>query len=146
MIQFTIEPFVGPLPLRFGMTPEQVEGILGPPDSIRTSYFGTRIEQRPHFGLGFSKDDATLDEAVFAPGATVLFKGHDLFAEPDLVSTLRRYDSETYLWVGSVVYFHLGILISGYHDSDESQKAIAVVCKGYWDEYAAKFIPYDMRT
>lgn len=41
-----------------------------------------------------------------------------------------------------VLFHRLGIRFTGFHDNDESQKAIGVVRKGYWDEYVKDFVQY----
>src|SRR5438874_1892955 len=123
MITFTIEPLVGPSPLRFGMTPAQVEVILGPPDKVFPSHSGNRTEIRKNVNLGYSASEARLVEAVFTPGSTVQYRGKDLFLESDLIGFLRESDPAPQLCVGFVVFLKLGTRLSGFHDNDESQKA-----------------------
>lgn len=143
MTSFAIEPDVGPLPLRFGMTPFEVEQIVGKPLQVLNSYFGDRGEARAGFQLGFSQPDQHLDEAVFTPDISISLYGHDLFHERDLIATLRQFDPHAYLFVGFVVFPGLGIRLSGFHDGDEPQKAIAVVRFGHWDKNADLFVPFE---
>jgi len=142
MIAFTIEPYVGALPIRFGMNPAEVSQIIGPPSEVSTGPFGNRCEQRECLALGYSTPDGTFMEAVFAPGAKVLYHGHDLFEHPDPIQLLRQFDPAPQLWVGFVIFQRLGVRLSGFHDNDESQKAIAVVKEGYWDQYTEDFVPF----
>ena len=86
--------------------------------------------------------DSTLAEAVFSRGAKLTFRGNDLFSIPDPIAFLRQFDPEPKIWVGFVIFVKLGIRISGFHDDNESQKAIAIVRKGYWDEFIDDFEPY----
>jgi len=142
MLDFTIEPNIGPLPLRFGMRPTEVERLLGEPTTVLASHFGDRIEERPHVSVAFSKDQGNLDEAVFTSGVKLLFHGRDLFAEPNLIATLRHYDPQPFLFVGFIFFNKLGVRLSGFLPDDDSEKAIAVVPKGHWREYADDFVPF----
>jgi hypothetical protein len=60
MMSFSIEPCVGALPTHFGMTPGDIEPLLGPPMDVVADSFGNKCEPREHFWLGFSADDNTL--------------------------------------------------------------------------------------
>ena len=73
MTTFKIEPFVGPLPLLFGMTATEVEEILGPPSAVRNTHYGTRAETRNNIKLGYDSKTEKLTEAIFTPGAILLF-------------------------------------------------------------------------
>jgi hypothetical protein len=143
MIAFTIEPNIGPLPLRFGMTPKDVEAILGAPDEVSSSHFGSRAEQRKNLSLGYSKKDEKLIQAVFSPGSKVMFQGKDLFRQRDPIALLRKIDSSPQLCVGFVVFPKLGIRFSGFHDDDDDQKAIGVTNSSYWDKFADDFEPFE---
>src|SRR5271156_2531399 len=91
MHSFTFDPHVGPLPLRFGMTPAQVEHILGPPDRVYTDYFGDRDERRQSANIGYAAD-GRLQGVVFTPGVELKLFGHDLLSEIDPIAFLRQYD------------------------------------------------------
>jgi hypothetical protein len=123
------------------MSPSDVERVLGAPNSVLPSHFGDRIEQRPHLSLAFSKDQEALDEAVFTRGVNLLFHGRNLFAEPDLVATLRHSDPQPYLFVGFIIFNGIGVRLSGFLPDDESEQAIGLVRTGHWREYANEFVP-----
>lgn len=142
MTTFTIESYIGAIPLRFGMSPNEVEAILGPSVEELPNAFGNRSELREGLTLGYDSKDNTLVEAVFSPGAQVLFQGRELFSVEDPIEFLRQFDPAPQLWVGFIIFVNLGIRLSGFHDDDESQKAIGVVKKGYWDEYIEDFEPF----
>jgi hypothetical protein len=142
--KFTIEPYVGAIPIRFGMKPDEVEAQIGPPISILPSHFGNRIEERANVNVGYSVADDTLCEAVFSPGSILFFQGIDLFSDPDPILLLLRFDPSPYEWVGMIHFLKLGIRFSGYHDHDEAQKAIGIVREGYWDEFVDDFVPYSV--
>lgn len=141
-MKFTIEPFVGPLPLRFGMSAEEVRAILGPPVIAFPDHFGNPTENRENVNVGYSAADGALVEVVFTPGTTLLYQGQNLFLIPDPIGLLRQADSNPQLWVGDLIFLKLGLGMSGFHDHDESQKAISLVRRGHWDEYKNQFEPY----
>lgn len=143
MTEFTIEPYFGALPLIFGMSPDHVCELLGSPSRRRICFDGSPGENREHIAIGYCKNGTGLEEVVFAPGAQISFRGQRLFECEDAIAFLRTFDPTPYLWVGFVIFAELGIRLSGFHDKDESQLAIGVVRRGYWDEYREDFVPYD---
>jgi hypothetical protein len=143
MHTFVIEPYIGALPLRFGMSPKQVEAFLGQPDEVFHSFTGNLGERRLNVNLSYH-DDRQLVEAVFAPGTEVLFENQDLFKEPDSIEFLRGFD-QPYKAVGFIFFPELGIRLSGFLPNDEEAKAISVIRKGQWDEFRDSFVPYKSR-
>jgi len=144
MISLTAEPYVGALPVRFGMSPAEVAAVIGPPASVIPGVFDTTAELRPNIVIGYTEANQVY-EVNCHPGATLLLMNHDLFSDRDPISFLRKLDPDPYLWVGLVVFQKLGILVSGFHDGDDSQKSIAMVRKGYWDEYIDDFVRFEER-
>ena len=142
MTKLVIDPYVGVLPLKFGMKPKETIKLLGKPTHVDTNHYGNRIQNHPLISLGFSEHEE-LDEVVVSPGCELVFRDKDLFRVRDPIKYLRKFDSKPYLWVGFVVFYEIGIRVSGFHDKDESQKAIGVISKGLWDEYKDDFERYD---
>lgn len=142
MTKFEVAPFIGPLPLRFGMSPGDVASILGPPKASSIDFLGDREEERDGLNLGYARGTDQLQEVVFSPGTTLVFQGMELLTSPDPIAWLRRFDPKPQLWVGLVVFPALGIRVSGYHDDDDSQKAIGVARRGSWDAYQDDFEPF----
>jgi hypothetical protein len=44
--------------------------------------------------------------------------------------------------VGYIIFYKLGIAVTGFHDNDESQKAITIFEEGYWDDSKETAIMY----
>jgi hypothetical protein len=141
---FTFEPFVGPLPLRFGMSPEEVASVVGAPSRVFPDFFKNRTETRPGLSLGYDATSGRLVEAVF-PSVGLHFHGVDLFVVDDAIAFLRQFDPAPQIAVGMVFFVDLGLRLSGFHDNDESQRAIGVVATGHWEELARKFVPFETR-
>ena len=142
MNTFTFDPFVGPSPLRFGMTPEEVAALVGNPTRVFPDPFGNRSESRSGCSLGYDANSGLLTEAVFSKGE-LLFHGVNLFAIADVIDFLRKYDASPQTAVGMIFFVKLGLRLSGFHDGDESQKAIGVTTSGHWDEFVEDFIPFE---
>jgi hypothetical protein len=141
---FTIEPYVGALPLRFGMKPDEVASHLGPPDDTHEyPQYESFHEHRGGTKLGYLLSERKLTDIVFTEfGHAVVFNGHALFDQVDLLSMLRQYDPQPYKLVGFIFFTKLGMRLSGF-DTDNEEKAIAIVSEGGFDEYFHEFEPYD---
>lgn len=138
---FTVEPFVGPLPLRFGMTPKKVATIVGVPDRVFTDPVNGRSEWRTGLSLGYDAKTGQLNEVVLSQGE-LYFQGVNLFAVADPIGFLRKHDSPQ-LAVGMIFFVNLGLRLSGLHDRDDRQRAIGLATKGHWDELADDFEPFE---
>src|SRR4051794_26118930 len=126
MILFYVEPFVGPLPLRFGMKEAEVAKLLGPPIRRDVGGLGGIDESRPNLSIGYSDPEKELYGATFSPGIKLFFHGEDLLSHKDPIEFLQKFAS-AFQAVGMVFFPELGIRLSGFHDGDDSQKAIEVV-------------------
>jgi hypothetical protein len=138
---FTIEPFVGPLPLRFGMSPEEVASLLGAPGLVFRNGNKDRCEKRPGYVLGYDVDSGKLNETVHTSGE-LFFQGTNLFAVDDLIGFLRQFDPAPQAAVGSVVFMNLGLYLSGFDVGDADVRSIAVTVKGRFDQYLKYFVPF----
>jgi hypothetical protein len=142
MKPFTLLPYVGADPISFDMTPEDISKLLGTPSRIVTNFLGEQDEERGKISIRYSKLDGKVVEVAFLPGTTLLFQGHSLFEEKDLVDFLMKHDMHPVEFLGFLVFFELGIATGGFHDQDDSQKAITVFRKGRWDEFRNKATPF----
>jgi hypothetical protein len=137
MTDFTLVPQKGALPLTFEMTPTEVQSAVGPPESSEVNDSGELEERRAHLIVRYSSLDSLVVEIAFLPAAKVWYKGHDLFRERSSLQFLSREDPP-YEFVGFLIFLGLGITLTGFHDNDESQKAITVFRAGRWDEFKSE--------
>ena len=138
---YSIEPFVGPLPLRFGMTPGEVAALIGDADHVFTDPVDGISESRAGLSLGYDAQHGLLSDAVFSAGG-LSFHEVNLFEVDDVINFLRGYDNFPEVAVGMVFFLGLGLRLSGFHDGDVRQKAIGVCAAGRWDEFTDDFVPY----
>jgi hypothetical protein len=132
-VKFVLDPFVGALPLRFGMTATEVRALM---PSGPWSRGATRDDFRE---LGVNYDPHGLAaEFCLVPGKVELTFGDDVLlgpgAVPDLVAVLRVHDPAPLEYLGFLVFPKLGVNITGFHDGDRSQLAFNVFRRGFWDE------------
>lgn len=141
MTKFTFEPFVGPMPLRFGMIPVEVAAFVGAPDRFFSDPFGNRSESRSGFSLGYDADSGQLIEAVFSK-CELFYQGENLFLISDVIDFLRKYDDSPQFAVGVIFFLRIGLSLTGFQDGDEDQKSISVTRRGHWDEFLEELIPF----
>lgn len=139
---FTIESYVGALPVRFGMQPDEVEAVLGEPQRKSRNFRKEMTYDYENVNVGFDMSNSVA-HIGFVPGANVAYDGQPLFSQ-DVFHRLVRLDSEAKEVVGFVVLLKLGIAFTGFHDGDESQKAVSVFVEGAYDELSWKMKDFVM--
>jgi hypothetical protein len=142
MTTFTLDPYVGALPIDFNMTASDVGRVLGPPRKVLPSALGGYDELRQDINIGYTTE-GSIAGIVLLPNSSLLFEGQDLFRAPDTVGFLSQFDSPMTA-VGMIMFLELGVRLSGFHDSNEADKAIEVVRRGHWDEFKSRLVPYKM--
>ena len=142
--EFDIEPFVGALPVRFGMQRAEVHRLLGPPEtpSIIWNRSGTVDNwNESRVNVGYD-NEGVVKHVGFSPGGcSVSLRGAPLWSldeQPDPNPHLLRLDPTPVESVGILIYAALGISTSGYHDGDEAQWALTTSPAGIWDDVVKK--------
>ena len=79
-------------------------------------------------------DDA-LVEIAFLKTAKVMLNGIDVFGDPGSFARIAELDDEVFEFYGFLVFFGLGITLTGFHDKDEAQKALTMFHRGRWDQF-----------
>jgi hypothetical protein len=141
---FTLEPYVGATPVRFGMTASEVKQVLGPPSQVSSNYLGEQEESRDGVKIRYSKEDQTVVELSFLPTVNLIFDSKNLFQQTDPIRIIVGFDPDPYEWVGFVIFLALGVTITGYHDSDLAQRSITVFSRGRWDAYRTQFAKFSI--
>lgn len=131
--EFDIHPYVGPLPLRFGLPRAEVPAIFGePPPRKRDDedYFG------PVRVAYYGSD--TVAEVGFVPRGLILrFMGTEIWNEQTITDPLPlflQHDPAPLETFGFLVFLGLGLTVTGFHDGDTPQRAITVFRHGHWDD------------
>ncbi len=146
-IEFHIEPNIGALPIRFGMTAKEVAKHLGKPDSEKVNFEGNRNEYRANkkVRIGFAAEKEKVRDLSFSPDKNLrlFFQDVDLLSDSQRFEALLKGDNEPQESMGFLVFFKIGVAVTGYHDGDKSQRAITVFAKGAFDDIR-NFKPYDV--
>jgi hypothetical protein len=138
-LKFEFEPYKGPIPLEFGMTQSEVSQVLGAPPkySRPPNEYGRARDDYGYIGVNFDEHGKAA-EFCFSPsnefslvylGTTIIGQG----AVNDPISIFKRIDPKPKETLGFLVFLGLGVNTTGYHDNDNSQRAINVFKRGFWD-------------
>jgi hypothetical protein len=135
---FEIVSYLGAKPLLFGMTQDQVEALVGPPQMIRHD-FGETNALYEFFSVRYSKQGKTMVEVGFSKPVNVTILGINPFTQKNGFRDLLREDSCPYESYGFIVLLNLGITLTGFHDNDPNQLAITAFTRGRWDDSKSEF-------
>ena len=141
---FHIQPYVGTDIVTFGMTPVEVSQALGVAETKSTNHQGKVVEFRSYMNVAYSSDKR-VDHIGFGRQMEEVYLGKiNIFAgDPKVVlSELIDLDSEVFLYLGFLFFFKLGLSLTGFHDNDEDQKALALFTQGHWDSRKPKMKPF----
>jgi len=134
MTTFDIRPYEGVGPIAFGMSPEEVHGLLGEPRMQRTNPLGQRDERYEGFRVRYAADSGLMCEVTFSTACDVLFAGVSLFTDAAAVQQLADRDGHALQGLGYVVFPNLGIALADFDSDQKSDKAISVFSKGQWSD------------
>jgi hypothetical protein len=143
---FDLQSFAGALPLRFGMSPDEVRDILGHDCTESKNFLGgvSLIYYRPgcDANVGFDKVSGLATHFGFGRLSSVRFRGLDVFGDSTAWQSIVRMSVDCHEWVGFIICCDLGLQLSGFHDDDISQLAISVFPEGDYERHRSKFKPY----
>ncbi|MEZ0604616.1 hypothetical protein ACAX43_21020 [Paraburkholderia sp. IW21] len=136
---FFINPYEAVGPIRFGMTRAELVLVVGDPVRELKNRRAEADLQFPGFSIRLSKGDEKVVEVGITPDTPVMLCDVDVFVSADAFARLVKIDGAPYEYVGFVILLNLGVTMTGFHDADESQKAITVFEKGRWDHLRSQF-------
>ncbi|RWX81485.1 hypothetical protein EPK99_04130 [Neorhizobium lilium] len=123
-------PYKGLSDIRFRQDREEVERVLGEPQKVKRTYTGkTRLEYSMSMPA-FVFADGELIEMNLLPDVSEPFeyRGMDLFAMPEdeVLRQLEQDDLNVRESNGFIIFFGLGLALTGFHDEMPEQKAITL--------------------
>ena len=134
-------PYRGTSLVKFGATPDDVESVLGPAQRTKKTRAGNRMEYRETCRVEYSNEDKVVEMTFWPPG-TLLLDSRNLLQGSDQVKRLSVHDKHPLEHVGFVVFYELGLAMTGFHDGDKGQEAITIFSKGKWDDSKENMRPY----
>ena len=142
LVVFEIEPFQAAGPIRFGMTRAEVHAVLGESTRETRNGRGEVDESWGPVSLRYGAENSKVVEVGLVEPAIATYKGQDLFALPDPIDLLQVVDPTPMEYMGFIVFLGLGITLTGFHDSDDSQRALTAFARGRWDHLRSKLRPF----
>lgn len=140
-----LEPFIRVGPLRFGMQENEVIDVFGNPLSTSHNRRGEMNYRYSDTSLRFSKESLQLVEVGLHPEASLIVHEINVFEDPDAFSKILQTDPVVLEHLGFVVFFGLGLTLTGFHDSDESQKGATCFARGRWDHLRSSMRPFNFK-
>jgi hypothetical protein len=137
-----IVPYVSLGAVHFAMTSPEVRSNWGLPDQVSVTHTGASVEFYGPVNVGYSIGSSPVVNH-FGGGrdaTMVSIAGIGLFAEEpaSVLRQLQKLDTDVLTYLGFVVFFNLGIALTGYHDDDEDQLAFSAFVRGAWDHRRSK--------
>lgn len=130
--------------ISFGMSENEVVNQLGNPLNIRTNNENELEYHYDRFIIRYDTDNKLVRECTLLPQVFGMFQINDVLLDlqKDFFKSICELDGEPYEFYGYIVLFNLGISLTGFHDCDESQKAISVFRQGDWDRFKGDMIVF----
>jgi Fe2+ transport system protein FeoA len=135
-----IEPYEAIGPLHFGMRQDEIVASMGEPQRITKNHVGNTELWYDHMNV--IMEDDRLVEVGFSPDMQVTVRGMNPFTDPTAFASLCRLDGRPCEVLGFIVLRKLGITLTGFHDKDESQKALTAFARGRWDVMETQMKPF----
>lgn len=130
-----IKPYDSVGKVKFGMTADELMAVLGAPLRIAKNRRGEPSYEYGDLMIRLSVESNKVAEIALMPQSGVEVEGvdADVFSSDDALAHLLEKDGSPYEYMGFIVLLRLGMTFTGFHDSDESQKAVTVFEKGRWN-------------
>jgi len=123
-----LSPYQSIGPITFGMTPDEVEKILGRP-LARTINFLKEVKfVYPDFNVEFSQNGMV--EVTFSPFQEVTIKGQSVFKTKDGRNVILAMSKEKFRGNGSIILTDIGVAIP---DEDGPPFPLTVFAQGRMD-------------
>lgn len=139
-----IFPYIGVDNIKFGMNPEEVASIWGTADRVRTNFLNESVEFRNGISTTYSHEKKLVEIGIPKECTNVKLNDIPIFIPPkkDRLAQLLALDSSAWEDVGMIAFKNLGISITGFEDSDDSDVAMSVFARGRWDADFETMIRY----
>lgn len=127
----------------FGASPHDIIAHFGIPDNERRNREGEKELHYEQYIMRFASKDETLREVTLLPGARVKWNEREIAWDVSFLKTVCEMSSVQEFY-GYLVSQKYGIALTGFHDGDESGKAVHFYRKGDWDQFEGKMKPFQL--
>ena len=135
-----IVPYEAVGPVRFGMNLQEIREALGEPELITKDRRGNDVLR--YEGMSVTVASAGAVEVGLLPELRVDIENIDVFNTPSAFNRLCIMDGSPQECLGFIVFLKLGITLTGFHDRNESQKAVTAFVAGRWDAMRPQMKPF----
>jgi len=126
----------------FGSNEADVISVFGEPVRRAKNREQEKELYFPAYVLRFDAKSDVLREVTLLPGCEAEINANAIFWDNRLLYWLGTQDDDLKEALGFVLSLKLGIALSGFHDDDESQKAIHAFRFGDWDMFKDRMRPF----
>ena len=132
---FEIIPYIGALPIKFGMSINEVKKLIGDPISIEHDELGSLFSYQ-NYNVMFSLKNEVEEIGFTALIKSVTFKDKKIFGVESNTNpyTFFKKHDKPITSDGAVVFLKLGISLTGYPNGIVSDRALTCFKKGLWDD------------
>lgn len=136
---FSITPYKSAGPIQIGMSIDDLVEAAGQPQESSKNRRGELEFRYSGLSVRLNPNTKKVVEVGILPSPDVVLNGVKIFDSPNAINRLIEMDGNPYEYLGFLVLINLGITLTGFHDSDESQKAMTVFEEGRWDHLRSHF-------
>jgi hypothetical protein len=135
-------------PIRFGMSPAQVAGIIGDQVSIDDDDEGYLREYRSvELPIISYQDSHVVEVEAFREVKSVTFGDRDIFGEPgpEIMRFLEQANGGARASLGLVLFNDIGITCGRLDESPVEDHSITVFAKGLWNDRLSRLQELKLR-
>lgn len=126
----------------FGSSEAAIIAAFGEPNARRVNHEGETELHYPTHIARFEAGSGLFREFTLLPGCEARVNGIEVAWEPSFLAVVQDVDSELVEALGFILSLKLGLAFSGFHDDDESQRAIHAFREGDWDMFRERMKPF----
>lgn len=126
----------------FGSREAAVIAAFGQPNARRVNHEGeTELHYSTHIAR-FEAGSGLFREFTLLPGCEARVNEIEVKWDPAFLAVVQASDSQLVEALGFILSLKLGLAFSGFHDDDESQRAIHAFREGDWDVFRNRMKPF----
>lgn len=129
-----ILPYVGMGPVKFGMTPEEVASLLGPPISVRTKNIRRNEQRQRNTPIVRFRNGHVSEIEAYYDVPNVTLNGVDIFKDNPVkvLQFLEERNGGCLEDVGILLFINLGVSMGRIDKDVKENHSICAFVKGMW--------------
>lgn len=126
----------------FGSQEAAIVAAFGDPKTRSVNHEGETELHYPTYIARFEAGSGQFREFTLLPGCEARLNGIEVAWQPSFLALVQVSDPELVEALGFILSLKLGLAFSGFHDDDESQRAIHAFREGDWDIFRERMKPF----